>query len=311
MKSDLAHVGSKASDLVAEGAEWVWHDASCTASEAWYRLQYSTITTDVLGMLFRDISAGSFTMGSPVSEVGRNSDELQHTVTLSNDFELQAWEVTEGQFEALLGYNPSYLQWGATYPVEQVTWHEAAAFANALSTVVGYAECYTCSGSGSTVSCTAPADPYACEGYRLPTEAEWEYASRAGTTGAFWTPNGGGNLFSGDEYSCDPSTLLDDGTALIGVSWHCAASSAYSAPSLNDWDLRYMYGNVSEWVNDWYDAYSSGAVTDPAGPATGSYKILRGGHYSAYPKDVRSAVRQYLDPASVDPYAGIRLARTK
>jgi formylglycine-generating enzyme required for sulfatase activity len=247
-------------------------------------------------------------MGSPASEPGRiAAREVEHEVTLTRSFEIMAYEVTQWQFEALMGYNPSsFGSCGSDCPVEMVNWHEAAAYANALSTDAGYAECYTCSGSGTGVTCSPSATyatPYDCPGYRLPTEAEWEYAARAGTT---WGTYNGTSTLTGCE---SPNTVLDP------IAWFCGNSSgathAVGDKTAYAWDLYDMLGNVLEWCHDWYvEGLGTGAVTDPWGPVTGSYRVLRGGSWSGYARDARAARRDDYDPGGPGNNIGFRLARS-
>lgn len=280
---------------------------------------------------FKHIYSGTFTMGSPEGELWRHDDETQHSVTLTNDFEMSIYETTQGEFTSLMGWNPSYFgpngsgeDCGDDCPVEHVSWYETVAYANELSADAGYDACYVLSNvvcvdstnvgtnymgcmnttqngiHSATVALNGVTSVYDCEGYRLPTESEWEYAIRAGTTTAFYngpiTP----------VQLCWPDPYLD----LIG--WHCgnsgAITQAVGQKLANAWGLYDMSGNVDEWNWDLYDTYP-GTVTDPEGAVGGSNRVRRGGSFSYIAAACRSASRDLLAPAERS-YLGFRLART-
>ncbi len=262
------------------------------------------------------IGRGRFTMGAPKSEEGSNQYvESQHEVTLTGSFWLSVHPVTKEEFEELMLFDPSYFPKCVGCPVEGETWHEAAEFANAVSDLSGLSACYSCSGTTGDLRCeldAAYATPYDCEGYRLLTEAEWEYAARAGTSSAF--PNGA-NLVKGASKSCDSDLQLDDGSLLVDVAWFCGSgideTTAVGQLAANPWGLYDMHGLTWEWCHDYWDVTDyDGDGTDPWGDATGSYRAIRGGHWGSYPWSLRSATRNYEEPA-VPGYIGFRLARSE
>jgi formylglycine-generating enzyme required for sulfatase activity len=233
------------------------------------------------------ISAGTFTMGSLTSEANRGSDETQHSVTLTGGFYLQTTEVTQGQWQALMGSNPSYFpSCGPGCPVEQVSWTDAVSFANALSTAEGLAPCYDSAGNVNGASV------YSCTGYRLPTEAEWEYAARAGSMQA--------------QYG-----------SLTSIAWYMDNSGSATHPvgqrQANAWGLYDMLGNVWEWTHDWYAAdYGNGnsTVTNPVGASSGSGRVNRGGGWGSVAARVRAANRNNNGPGYRADDLGFRLARS-
>ena len=232
-------------------------------------------------------------MGSPRSEEGRFDNETEHPVILTNDFELQTTEVTQAQFEAVMGYNPSRFGGCSNCPVESINWYEAAAYCNALSDIASLPHCYDCSGEGTEVLCDPAADfetPYECDGYRLPTDAEWEYAVRAGSTDARY----------GD---------ADD------IAWYRDNSEemTHEVAGLlpNDWGLYDMLGNVHEWCADGYhESLGTSLAIDPYGGDHGLSKVNRNSYYMSNLRGVRAA-RRYSDPPDRRGYwLGVRCART-
>jgi formylglycine-generating enzyme required for sulfatase activity len=276
---------------------------------------------------FARIPHGAFVMGSPADELGRFDDENQHEVTLTNDFELEVYAVTQNDFGALMSWNPSHFaNCGSTCPVESLSWYDALAYANEFSIRAGRPACFAISAAvcrngaqvagdymncenptaGGIDSATAALDGvnsiYDCAGFRPATEAEREYATRAGTTTAFYD---GGITDAG----CAP---VDPNLELIG--WYCGDTAAVTNPvgrkQPNAWGLYDVTGNVWDQCWDWYGPYA-GSVVNPEGPAAGEYRVNRGGSYAdAGAQYLRSAKRGWGTPAVRDPWLGFRLART-
>jgi formylglycine-generating enzyme required for sulfatase activity len=239
-------------------------------------LQLETFT-NCLGMTFKRIPAGTFTMGSPDTEPGRFSDETQHPVTLTKDFFIMTTEVTQKQWRDVMGNNPSsFISCGDNCPVENVSWNDTDRFIARMNR----------RGEGT---------------YRLPTEAEWEYAVRAGSTTAFYI-GGVTNLY------CNPT---DPNLNLIG--WYCGNSAQKNHPVAqkqpNAWGLYDMSGNVYEWCQDWYGTYPISA-TDPTGPTSGSNRVFRGGSWDYLAVGCRSAYRNKATPDYWDITLGFRLVRS-
>lgn len=224
---------------------------------------------------------GTFRMGD-ISGDGNNDERPVHSVTLSS-FEMGIYEVTQEQYEDVMGNNPSNFS-GTNLPVEVVSWYDAVEFCNALSDAAVLDRCY----NESTWECDFNAN-----GFRLPTEAEWEYACRAGTETKYYTGNNEHDLAESGWYSGNS-----------GGKTHSVGQKTANAFGLYD-----MHGNVWEWCNDWYysDYYSISPSTNPTGPTSGTNRIIRGGNWGFSAARSRSARRGRFSPAYTDGVFGFRV----
>jgi sulfatase modifying factor 1 len=243
---------------------------------------------------FVTVDAGRFVMGSPPQEVGSKADEAQHPVRLRS-FALAVTEVTQALWEAVVGENPAYFRQCPDCPVDRVSWFDALGFCNELSRRQGLTPVYGRRGD------RIDWDP-AADGYRLPTEAEWEYACRAGSATAF---HGGDCL--------DPQLANYDGyQPLEGCPAGLNRGEPLPVGSLgaNAWGFFDMHGNQAEWCWDRYGAYPAVEVTDPQGPPEGPYRVVRGGCWDNGARRCRAANRQAMPPDRRLDMIGLRLART-
>jgi sulfatase modifying factor 1 len=234
------------------------HTLSVTATKAVVSYGNGVLIVDDVSYELAAIPAGTFRMGG-----SRPEESPVHTVRISKGFSMLKTEVTQGLWQAVMSSNPSRNKSGADYPVENVTWADCQGFIQQLNMMLG----------GNA--------------FRLPTEAEWEYSCRAGTTGERY----------GD---------------LDAISWNVYNSGGAAHPvglkQPNSWGLYDMLGNIQEWCQDWYGPYSGGDQTDPAGPSSGYGRALRGSTFQNGP--VRSAGRWGSEPIVHDYTIGFRLART-
>ena len=233
------------------------------------------------------INGGTFTMGSPANEPDRQQDdEVQRQITVSS-FYMGKYPVTQKEYRDVMGTNPSHFK-GDNLPVETVSWFDAVEYCNALSRKEGLTPAYTVSGTGDSRTVTWNRH---ANGYRLPTEAEWEYACRAGTRTAYNT-----------------GAVINSSTG-----WYKNNSSDTTHPvgqkQANAWGLYDMHGNVFEWCWDWYGDYPSGEWTDPVGASSGAIRVLRGGAWSHDGQYARSACRYGTSPWSWNVNMGLRLQR--
>ncbi len=247
---------------------------------------------------FALIQGGTFQMGSPASEPERSSDEVQHNVTVSS-FYMAKTEVSQKEYQTVMGTNPGETK-GDNLPVTNITWYDAIEYCNKLSAAQGLTPCYTV--SGTTVTWNRSAN-----GYRLPTEAEWEYAARANTATPFsfgdYVHNSDANCYNAYGYNNDAS-----GNWVNGSDAYLRRTVAVDQYNANAFGLYNMHGNTAEWVWDWYGAYSTQAA-NPTGPESGNAKIVRGGGWNDHPKHIRSAYRG-AHPADVSLYSiGVRPVR--
>lgn len=228
-----------------------------------------------LGMVW--IKPGTFLMGSPASELGRGDDETQHSVTLTKGFYMGVHEVTQAEYQSVLGNNPSAFTGDANRPVEQVTWSQATTYCATLTNIEQAAGRIPSSWS-----------------YRLPTEAEWEYCCRAGARTT--------RFGYGDDLNA---------AALTNYAWYSSNSGNTTHPVEqkhgNAWGLMDMHGNVFEWCLDYFDAYPAGSAIDPQGPKTGTWRASRGGSWGYNASFCRSAQRGSNNPDLVSSYFGFRV----
>lgn len=269
----------------------------------------------------RSVCGASFTQGSPTSEPCRISIEPQFTHTLTRSLAVMETEVTRQMWADLLAVqstlptDPTNTSYGAglNNPTQNLNWFEAVLYANLLSVQNGLERCYyTDAGFTTPIDATNyTSGPFYCDfdasGYRLPTEGEWEFSARAGTSGPFSCVEN--NYTSGNCTTCIAGTH----PTLELYAFYCANDTVKTEPVgsklSNPWNLRDMHGNVIEWCWDWIAAYP-GNTTDYTGPATGSNRVRRGGYFNAVAQDCRSGSRGSNTPGSRLYAIGFRLVRT-
>ena len=235
---------------------------------------YTDLIIKGMAQRCRWIPPGIFCMGSPSSEKERHDDEIQHQVSFSQGFWLADTACTQALWKAVMGDNPAFFTENENNPVEQVSWDDVKNFIRLLNNLVP--------GLGA----------------QLPTEAQWEYACRAGTI----TPFSFGETITPEQVNYDGNVPYANGIK----GWCRERTVAVKSLPANSWGLYEMHGNVWEWCADWYDDYPTMPVSDPTGPETGSYRVLRGGSWSNHGWRTRSANRGWYAPVNRDNYIGFR-----
>ncbi len=265
------------------------------------------------------IDPGTFAMGDPPRKGGRPGDPPQHDVRITRPFLIGTHEVTQEQYRKVSGDSPSWFaatHTGRTrvegretgrFPVEEVTWYDAIAFCNRLSELEGYPPYYTLADpvrEGGSIR-DAAVTIAGGNGYRLPTEAEWEYACRAGSVGEFH--QGVDNCGREANFRPGPPTGYGSPSPIDPLD-RTAAVGSYPA---NVWGLHDMHGNVAEWCWDWYGPayYDASPVADPPGPADGLHRVVRGGSWLVNAASCGSAVRFWRSPDERTNYVGFRVCR--
>jgi uncharacterized protein (TIGR02996 family) len=236
----------------------------------------ATVTVDLgkgVEMKFAFIPPGTFLMGSPANEAKRRGEEVQHRVTLTKGYYLGIYPVTQAQWKAIEGTDPSNFK-GNDLPVESVSWDECDQFCKKLGQKTG-------------------------KRFRLPSEAAWEYACRAGTTTPFWC----GNTISTEQANYDGRYTYGNGKK----GEYRQKTTPVSKFHDNPWGLHDMHGNVWEWCNDWCGSLDGSDITDPQGPQSGTSRVLRGGSWGYVPGYCRAASRNWYDPAVRSYYFGFRV----
>jgi formylglycine-generating enzyme required for sulfatase activity len=253
--------------------------------------------------LLRHIAGGTFQMGSTN---GLTDEQPVHGATVSSFF-MDTTEVTQADYTSIMNINPSYFKGDSLRPIETVTWFDALLYCNerskrdGLDTIYSYASVSGTPGDGCSNLGNLTND-MSKSGYRLPTEAEWEYACRAGST----TDYSWGRNFP--PITHEDSLAMDSNA--VWWRWPYSDFSSRVATKLpNALGLYDMSGNVSEWCNDWYGSYLSGSAIDPTGPATGTYRILRGGAYVNSAISQLSSFRGYVPPDKRASNFGFRCVR--
>jgi formylglycine-generating enzyme len=248
------------------------------ADQSFHNPGAQTVTDKQTGIVLIEMPSGRFTMGSPASELGRQADETAHDVTLNHPFFLGQHEITQQEWRTVMGTSVSrFTGCGPRCPVENITFPEVQQFVAALN-----------------------AQPDREVVFRLPTEAEWEYACRAGTT----TPFSIGDTLTTAQ--ANYNGRQPRGTVASGL-FRERPTPVGGFPA-NQWGLVDMHGNVSEWTADWYGAYPSEDVTDPLGPTSGDRRVMRGGSWQADANSARCASRSAQDPDGRDSTVGFRVA---
>jgi formylglycine-generating enzyme required for sulfatase activity len=273
--------------LQAQGGGNVWIDPAPSVSGHLFYRAVSVTPPAHTNLVF--IQPGTFIMGSPANEAERSSDEVQHRVRISQGFWMGKFLVTQGDYLAVVGSNPSYFKSAnLNLPVEQVSWYDASNYCVLLT-------------QQERTSRLLPTNYV----YRLPTEAEWEYACRAGTTTAFYQ---GSSLHSGQanfdgkfEYDAILGTSSNSNGVYLGTT---TAVGSYAA---NGWGLYDMIGNLFEWCQDWYGVYPAGNVIDPQGAVLGNDRLIRGGDWNDDAINCRSAIRRSNPPGIRNIGIGFRI----
>lgn len=273
MESTLKKSGKGCILLFAILIAYIFHPHPLSAFDKLYK--------NSLGMEFALIPAGTFIMGSPLNEPNRKKDEVQHKVTVNEPFYIQTTEVTLGQWRTLMGKKFFGRRKGAdNMPAVRVSWHDCMDFIKKLNALSEWS-------------------------YRLPTEAEWEYACRAGSSTAYsWgtTIDCGKAMYSNN--SLKSKDCLD---YIRSKGLHVDQPAPVKSYLHNSWGLYDMHGNVWEWCQDWYGDYSATEKINPLGPDSGSERVRRGGSWFKYGYSCRSANRNYGHPGSRYKTTGFRL----
>ncbi|HUF61580.1 MAG TPA: formylglycine-generating enzyme family protein [Verrucomicrobiales bacterium] len=281
--------------LLGGGWKWGWFGGKGTAEEMVFDLGNGVELTLCW------CPPGKFLMGSPATEAGRREDEVQHEVTLTRGFWMAKTETTQAQWKALMGDNPSHFQ-GDRLPVESVSWDESKAFAATLT---------------ERLRQEGKLEPG--WKFRLPTEAQWEYACRAGTTTAYYTGDGEQDLgragwYEGNSRS-KPSKFKEwfrrlplVGGWIRGGSMSVPVLQSVGGKAENAFGLQDMHGSVWEWCEDWFAPYPQGRLVDPTGPPSGPARVGRGGSWGLSAGVCRSASRSGLRPEGSSGNLGFRVA---